>query len=426
MPRLVYDETSLVDQQIYKYDKFLHSRINKYTGGGRTLVTYWNINDENTTTSLGMNDAYQILGNDSPFRYDEIDNMILVSFSPLSPEEKQASATSVRNYGLNGEAFIIPGTVMPKENDFFIVKHINMNHLFRVTQVTQDGLNTDGSYKINYELFSTNPPEIEKVRKQTVGHYIMDLQTIGGEDLTPVIGKEDHELRSRLIKMVNDMVENYVSRFYDNIHNCFILHLNGRSLFDVCGNMFMANHGVMLDDSRNGNIVLNPNKIRDQRMDFLYQKSPYKWIERDAPLRYLESFKYHIVKGYNYPDSSFAMYGYDVDIMIPVDPWCSSEECEKFFPDEVLNILDNEADIRGCKPCDCKCCEHVRECVQHYKCQRFDYVSIIHDFIHGKLKSIHDLSLYTGDQLFDNSLSQEIYLWTPIIIHIIKEILKIK
>ena len=307
MPRLVYDETSLVDQQIYKYDKFLHSRINKYTGGGRTLVTYWNINDENTTTSLGMNDAYQILGNDSPFRYDEIDNMILVSFSPLSPEEKQASTTSVRNYGLNGEAFIIPGTVMPKENDFFIVKHINMNHLFRVTQVTQDGLNTDGSYKISYELFSTNPPEIEKVRKQTVGHYIMDLQTIGGEDLTPVIGKEDHELRSRLIKMVNDMVENYVSRFYDNIHNCFILHLNGRSLFDVCGNMFMANHGVMLDDSSNGNIVLNPNKIRDQRMDFLYQKSPYKWIERDAPLRYLESFKYHIVKGYNYPDSSFAM-----------------------------------------------------------------------------------------------------------------------
>ena len=219
MPRLVYDETSLVDQQIYKYDKFLHSRINKYTGGGRTLVTYWNINDENTTTSLGMNDAYQILGNDSPFRYDEIDNMILVSFSPLNPEEKQASTTSVRNYGLNGEAFIIPGTVMPKENDFFIVKHINMNHLFRVTQVTQDGLNTDGSYKISYELFSTNPPEIEKVRKQTVGHYIMDLQTIGGEDLTPVIGKEDHELRSRLIKMVNDMVENYVSRFYDNIHN---------------------------------------------------------------------------------------------------------------------------------------------------------------------------------------------------------------
>ena len=274
MSRLVYDETSLVDQQMYKYDGFLHSRINKYTGNGRTLVRYWNINDSQTSTSLGMGTAYQILGPDSPLRYDEIDNMILISFTPLNPEEKQTSTTTVRNYGLNGEAFIIPGTVMPKENDFFIVKHINMNHLFRVTQVTQDGLNTDGSYRINYELFSTNPKEIENIRRQTVGNFVMDLQTIGGEDLTPVIGKEDHELRSRLIKMVNDMVENYVSRFYDRTHNCFILHLNGRSLFDVCGNMFMANNGIMIDDNSNANIVLNPNKIRDQRMDFLYQKFP--------------------------------------------------------------------------------------------------------------------------------------------------------
>lgn len=426
MTNLVYDEESLVDNQMYKYDKYLHSRVNKYTGAGRTYVIYWSIDDAHTTTSLGMGTAYQILGIDSPLRYDEIDNMVLMGFSPLNPEETQASTTTVRNYGLSGEAFIIPGTVMPKENDFFIVKHINMTHLFRVTQVTQDGLNTDGSYRINYELFSTNPIEIESLRKQTVGHYVMDLQTIGGEDLTPIIGKEDHELRSRLIRMVDDMVENYISRYYDHIHNCFILHLNGRSLFDVCGNTFMAKHGIMINDNTNGNIVLNPNKIRDDRLDFLYQKSPYKWIERDAPQRYLDSFKYHTVKGYNYPSSSFANYGYDVDIMIPVDPWCDSPECEKFFPDEVLFILDNEGDTRHCHECDCKCCKDRCKCCKHYKCQRFDYVSIIHDFIYGRLTSIHDLSLYTGDQLFDNAQSQEIYLWTPIIVYIIKQILKIK
>lgn len=426
MTNLVYDEESLVDNQMYKYDKYLHARVNKYTGAGRTYVIYWSIDDAHTTTSLGMGTAYQILGIDSPLRYDEIDNMVLMGFSPLNPEETQASTTTVRNYGLSGEAFIIPGTVMPKENDFFIVKHINMTHLFRVTQVTQDGLNTDGSYRINYELFSTNPIEIESLRKQTVGHYVMDLQTIGGEDLTPIIGKEDHELRSRLIRMVDDMVENYISRYYDHIHNCFILHLNGRSLFDVCGNTFMAKHGIMINDNTNGNIVLNPNKIRDDRLDFLYQKSPYKWIERDAPQRYLDSFKYHTVKGYNYPSSSFANYGYDVDIMIPVDPWCDSPECEKFFPDEVLFILDNEGDTRHCHECDCKCCKDRCKCCKHYKCQRFDYVSIIHDFIYGRLTSIHDLSLYTGDQLFDNAQSQEIYLWTPIIVYIIKQILKIK
>lgn len=426
MSGLIFDEQSLLDQQVYKYDEFLHSRMNKYTGSGRILVNYWSINDANTTSSLGMDTHYRILGKDSPLRYDEIDNMALIGFSQLQPEEKQTSSTTVRNYGLSGEAFVIPGTVMPKENDFFIVKHLNMNHLFRVTQVTQDGLNTDGSYRINYELFSTNPQEIGYLYQQTVGHYVMDLQTVGGEDLTPIIGKEDYELRSRLIRMVDDMVENYVSRYYDNTHNCFLLHLNGRTLFDVCGNMFMARHGVMIMDNKNGNVVLNPNKIRDSRLDSLYQKSPYKWIERDAPLRYLDTFKYHVLKGYDYPDSSFAMYGADVDIMIPVDPWCVSPNCEAFFSDELIKIFENEEDIRACKMMDCKCCPRRSDCPRHYKCQRYDYVSIIHDFIHGKLTSIQKLSLYTGDQLFDNTDNESVYLWSPIIIYIIKQVLKIK
>jgi hypothetical protein len=142
---LIYDENALVDSQMYKYDKFLHSRINKYTGSGRTIVTYFSCNDAQTSTSLGMGDAYQILGADSPLRYNRIENMILLGFSPLNPEEGNASTTQVRNYNLNGDAFIIPGTVMPRENDFFIVNHLRMNHLMRVTQVMQDGLNTDGS-----------------------------------------------------------------------------------------------------------------------------------------------------------------------------------------------------------------------------------------------------------------------------------------
>ena len=426
MSGLVFDEQSLIDQQVYKYDEFLHSRVNKYTGAGRIIVKYWSIDESNTSTSLGMNTHYRILGKDSPLRYNEIDNMAFIGFSPLQPEDKQASTTTVRNYGLSGEAFVIPGTVMPKENDFFIVKHLNMNHLFRVTQVSQDGLNTDGSYKINYELFSTNPQEIEWLHKQTVGNYVMDLQTIGGEDLTPIIGKEDHELRSRLIKMVDDMVENYISRYYDNTHNCFLLHLNGRTLFDVCGNMFMAKHGIMINDNKNGNIVLNPNKIRDQRLDSLYQKSPYKWIERDAPIRYIDTFKYHILKGFDYPDSSFAMYGTDVDVMIPVDAWCDSPNCELFFPIELMQLFENEEDMRSCKVMDCKCCKHRCDCPRNYKCQRYDYISIIHDFIHGKLTSIQQLSLYTGDQLFDNTENQSVYLWTPIVIYIIKQVLKIK
>lgn len=426
MANLIYDERSLVDEQMYKYDKFLHSRINKYTGSGRTLVTYYNINEANTTTGIGFEDIYQIIGIDSPLRFDRIENMALLGFSPLNPENNTAGNTNVRNYNLSGEAFIIPGTIMPKENDFFVVKHLNMNHLIRVTEVFQDGLNTDGSYRISYALYSTNPTDLANLEKQVVRRMVMDLQTVGGSDLTPVIGKEDYELRSRLIQMVDDMTENYIANFYDHKHNCFILHLNGVSLFDVCGNLFMAKNGIMIRDNSHGNIVLNENKIRDQRMQFYYQRSPYKWIERDAPIRYLDTFKYGLVSSYMYPDSSFANYGDDIQIMIPGDPWCQRPDCNYYFPDEVYHIFENECDTRTCGECDCMCCPCKDTCIRALKLKRYDYISLIHDFIHGKITNIHDLSLYTGDQLFDNSMSKEVFLWTPIILYIIKQTLKIK
>lgn len=426
MSGLIYDENALVDNQMYKYDKYLHSRINKYTGDGRTIVTYFNIDDKQTTTSLGTETSYAILGVDSPLRYDKIDKMILLGLTQLTPEDSNASGTTVRDYALHGEAYVIPKTIMPKENDFFIINHINMNNLFRVTQVTQDGLNTDGSYKISYELYSTLPDDIGNLHRQTVSEYIMDLQTIGGEDLTPVIGKSDYELRSRLIRMINDMIENYIARYYDKIHNCFIYHGDGISLFDLCGNAFMAKHGLMISDMASGNIVLSDNKLNDQRIEMLYQKSPYKWIERDAPIRYLDTFKYHTTKGYNYPNSTFAHYGMDVDIIIPNDPWCSSDMCDYYFPMELYNIFENEQDNRNCEINKCPHCHDRCHCTMPYKLNRYDYISIIHDFIYGKMHSINNLSLLTGDLLFDNAPDKDIYLWTPIIIYIIKQTLKIK
>lgn len=426
MPKLIYDEQHLVDDQMYKYDEFLHSRINKYTGSGRTLVTYFNIDDRSTTDSLGLDSHYQILGVDSPLRYRKIENMVLIGFSPLAPENGTVGSTSVRSYNLNGTAFVIPGTVMPKENDFFIINHLQMNHLIRVTEVTQDGLNKDGSYQIAYQLYSTSPTDIEWLHRQTVEHMVMDLQTIGGSDLTPVIGKEDYDLRSRLIRMIDDMVENYTANYYDAKHNCFLLHLNGRTLFDVCGNMFMARNGVVIRDNACGNVVLNENKIRSNMLPLWYEKSVYKWIERDAPIRYLDTFKYRIVNATEFPDSTFVSFGDDVDVMIPGDAWCERPDCEYYFPMEVFQIFEAAFDPRKCDICDCRCCECRAHCIRSYKLKSYDYVSLIRAYIHGEIHSIHDLSLYTGDQLFDNAPSEQVFLWTPIIIYIIKQTLKIK
>ena len=226
--------------------------------------------------------------------------------------------------------------------------------------------------------------------------------------------------------MMNDMIESYRAQFYDSRHNCFLFRADGRALFDLCGNKFMAKHGLVIRDDSHGNVILVENKCNRPDIENLYQMSPYKWIERDAPIRYLDTFKYRIVKGYNFVDSSFARYGEDVDVMIPGEAWCESSECEYYFPMDIYNILDNDIDTRCCDPHDCRHCEKRHICCKTAKVKTFDYVMLIHDFIHGHITSISDLSMYIGDQLFDHAIAKEVYLWTPIIIYIIRNTLKIK
>lgn len=425
--RLKYDERFLVDEQMNKYNQFLQLPINLYTGDGRTHVTYYNINDPSTTISLGLLSHHQVLGRNSPLRYTKIEHMILLDVTSLTPEDTTASDTPVLNYALNGDAIVPPNTIQPHQNDMFIINHVNMCHLLRVTAVTQDGLNTNGSYKIQYQIFTSNPEDIEELEKQVVLEMVTDRQSTSGHVLTPVITKDDYVLRSRLMDMLEDMIDSYKAQFYDRNHNCFICPLNGRNLFDVCANKFMYENGTMVIDNATGNVVLNDNKINHPELHKWYMRSPFKWIERDSPIRYLNQFKYYTLKGDTFRDTSFFRYGFDVDVIIPHPEQGNPAIVDgQYFHMDVYNILSKEFDPRVCGGEHCANCTLMTTCKKRKRLERFDYVSILFDFIHGRLRSIQDLSLYTGDQLFDNALAEEIYLWSPMIIHIIRQVLQYK
>ena len=426
MAGLIFDERALADGQMKQYNKFLHSRLNKYIGDGRTLVTYFNIDSSKTTMSLGTDTNYGILGKDSAYRFNVIHDMFFVNMSEFASEEKNASSTTVRDTTVSGEAIIIPGTIMPKENDMFIINHYQMTHIMRVNNVVPDALNSDGSYRIQYDLYSTNPTDIEWLKEQTTGEYKLDMKTIGGEDLTPVISMNDYEKRSRLIAMINDMIDNYKANFYSERHNCYLCRLGCQTLFDPCANKFMSDNSVMIIDGGFNNTILNPNKLRSFDMLRIYELSPYKWMERHAPERFVDTFKYRTAKAFKFKDSTFFKYADDVDIIVFGDDWCGSKTCEYYFPIEIERVLANKYDIRQCETSDCQLCEHNQTCQREFKLKRYDYVSIIHDYIHGQMTNIDKLSLLTGDQLFNNFMTKELYLWTPIIVYILKQTLKIK
>jgi hypothetical protein len=429
MPRIIYDEEALVDSQIYKADKFRKSRINRFTGDGRTPVTYFNLCGS-STQYLGTGNA-SYLGQQSPLRFNQIKGMYLLDLTPLSATDENVADTELQNMKITGEGYVPRGTIQPNENDFFIIKEVKMNHIMRITDITEDGLVADGCYKIEYELYSSEPSDLDHLKRQTEKILRFKHVTHGGEDLNPILSEEDFELRSRLMLMYNDMVDSYTAMFYNRTHNCFLCDIGGRTLFDPCANHFMAKHGLMIIDNADNNVVLNENKLNTPLIEKWYQDSPFKWLERDAPIRHLDPFRYSIGSTFEFPDTSFFNHADDFDVVKPFPRWGDPNanthlRIGQYFSMDVFDILSHEQDSRVCNPNDCLTCPDAHQCIKNHKMKRFDYVSLIHDFVHGRLRDFNDLSLYIGDQLFDNSIAEETYLWSPMILYILRQVIIFK
>lgn len=398
MATLQFNQEALLDNNIFKYENRLHSQLNKFSAENTMILcTYFNIDKDKTTTDRGLLDIDEVFGKRSPLRFNKIENMPLFGFSQANPENSDENI--MEDIVVNGECTIIPSTIVPLQNDCFIIKHLKMNALFQVTSVTYDSMKQDGFYKITYRLMETSQEAIDFMEKQTVENYKCDLDAVG-TTVNPIIQKDDFVYKEKLVKMIDDMIECYKSLYYNERHNCFLYNYKDYRLFDLCGNMFISKHSLM--NHENGtNVIMLHDKINEPKKELLYNRSIYKWIERDANIDTLHEFKYQLASSQAYIDSSFYKWSEaDIMVMIPMSVNFKINNTISSFNQNQIKLYDNK--------------EYGNS----------DYDMIISKFINGKLSSHKDIPLTLGDSLFDLFDDKDTFLLTPIIIYIIRKILK--
>lgn len=400
MSSLIFNEKTMLDGNIFKFEQRLHSHMNKYVENGAILTIYFSQDPNSSTVDRGLQDIEELFGNKAPLRYNEIRDFPLYGFDKANPENTDEQ--QIEDINVNGSCTILPSSIIPKPMDFFIVKHLKMDAIFEVTNVKYDSMKPDGYYQIDYRLHSTTKETIEKIRKQTLKVKYTDLDAIGS-DRNPIIDEEDFILRGKIIQMVNIMISNYRAMFYNELHNCFLYydHSIGGYIFDMCGNEFMSKHSLMNYENCSSVIVLN-SKITDKQFPIRYMNSVYSWLELGAPDRLLRKFEYLLDDAKCYPHSSF--YRYSGDTVYVMQPLSTHEvgivtDKHEFF---------DEATFRGfmgdVEPVN-------------------DYEKLIWKFIHKTDIKMQDISLYTADALISAVRHIDVFLYTPIIIYIIRQIL---
>lgn len=400
--QLIFSEKEFLDGNIFQFEQRLHSHVNKYIQGGAILSTYFSQQGNATTVDRGTRDIDQLFGKQSPLRFSKISNFPLYAFGPTNPDNTDEN--QIEDITVEGDFIVLPSTTVPNVFDFFILNHLKMTALFQVTSVTYDSMKIDGFYKIRYRLISTEDETIQKLNNQVVEKYSVDLNAVGS-NLNPVIQEDEFIHKKQVQQMVSQMIMSYRALYYNERHNCFLYHHPDMGLdwFDLCGNEFMAKHSIMNNENSTKVIILN-SKIRDIQLSLFYNNSIYNWLELGAPARMLQNFHFILNYADGYPYSSFVKWNDgDIQVMQPLglhQVGVNFREYSFFDADQLAAFID----------------------VNHEPTSYYE--KLIWKYIHypNQLK-ITDVSLYTADSLISSIRHIDTFLYTPIVIYIIRAIL---
>ena len=396
---IIINEKQMVEDNIFQFEERLKAPSSRFIDSTPTFVTYYHIDNDETTTDAGFLDVASILGFRSPIKFKKINDF------PLYGIEQIVLSIQDGDQGLDtdftGEATILPNTVKPLQNDYFVIKYLRDSYLFRVTDVNYDSVMPDAFYRISYMLDFIDDEKYQELEKQVEENYECVLENIGTENKC-IIESSVFVNVSEITKMYNDMVQTYLSIFYDERYNCILGDLNkGRRLYDPYMTDFINKHRLFNKKNDLQTIVLTE-QTEDKFYRLKYEKSVYRFIERQDVDR-IRKFTFSLYKGTMHHESAFFRWK-DPSIEV-VDIIDGYHENDALLLGETYNIFS----------------EDFVEAIQNHEEMTSDFGKLISKFIKKEEIKLDEIGLKLGEELLDFNNSLEVFFFTPIILYIIRK-----
>ena len=138
MGRLVREE-EIIKKNVQSYLEQTTSELTKYLEGNPTFVTFYTKNTLASTQDVGLESVQELVGSESPIKYNKIENFTLYGLDTLTVDMDNTDFGIDSN--VEGDAVIIPNTIKPLTDDYFIINYNGNDFLFKVSRVTVDKIN---------------------------------------------------------------------------------------------------------------------------------------------------------------------------------------------------------------------------------------------------------------------------------------------
>ena len=394
---MLINEKRMVDDTLFHYEQRFHSPLSRFIDKTPTFTTYFHIADDASTTSEGFNSIDDYLGDSSPIRYRRIENFPLYGLDQILLQIEDTDQGLDRSY--EGEATLINSTITPCQNDMFMIPSLKDFYIFKVITVNSDHIMSDNYYRVGFSLQYIDREKATWLNKQTVEKYNCVLENIGTEKKC-LIRSDIYDKIGKLEDMYTNMVDIYISVFYNERYNCFLGELDGPCtlLYDPFQVEFMLRHDLMNQKNRL-DVIVPTEHFTDSKRRLKYERSIYRFFER-RDLSLISNFKYNTFQGVNNPETAFAHYVDNTVFIVDIPQ-------SKYIPDCANQIFSDDfvAAVKVNGPVETR------------------YGKLLKDYIRNDEMTIDDVPLDLMEELLSLNADIEIFFLVPIMLYIIRTLI---
>lgn len=248
-----------------------------YSDKSPTPVTYYHLDKEKSVLDEGSELAYNDTGDNSPFYYHKIKNMMIYGVdTPIS-----ISMTN-DDYGLQSEAItgagiVLPDTIIPNPNDFFIIDYTDHELIFKINNVTPDTLeNGKNIYQFEYRSSTTTQATLDK---QVSGEYELIITNIGTQ-LNPILKSDSVILLKELDDICTRLKLYFANIFYSSRVQTFVFNYLNDYFYDPYVIEFILHNNIM-DNMGDDYIYITHQTPMSKMFPFDYKKTFFYCLEQN-------------------------------------------------------------------------------------------------------------------------------------------------
>lgn len=272
------DENQFINDNIIQFEGRMESQYSRFLDKNPTFVTYFHINNIESITDTGFNAIEQVIGINSPLKFQKINNFPVYGLEPilleLSDEEEGLTTT------YDGELIILPNTIKPLPNDFFNINHLGKSYIFMVTEVKYDTIKSNNYYKISFIIHGVEEDYTDSIEQQVQENYNCIFRNIGTKEKC-LIEEEDIQKINKLNNIYKLIADKYKLLFFNKRYNSFIYEddVNNVKVYDKFLTEFISKNKLFYE-KYNFNSLFIINEDSTYKFPIEYENSIYRAIEK--------------------------------------------------------------------------------------------------------------------------------------------------